>query len=242
MKNALVTGGSRGIGRAISLTLAKEGYHIIINYRSNKEEAENTRRMVEELGSTAEILQFDVADGVDVEKKLESWKSDHDDQFIEVLVNNAGIRKDGLLVFMTDNDWDDVLNTNLNGFFYTTRYLIKDMLTNKNGKIVNVVSLSGIKGLPGQTNYSAAKAAVIGATKALAQEVARKKVTVNAVAPGFITTDMTEDLEEKDFKAIIPMRRFGKPEEVSEVVGFLVSDKATYITGEVISVNGGLYT
>jgi len=242
MRNALVTGGSRGIGRAISLTLAKDGYHIIINYRSNKQEAENTLNLVKELGGTAELMQFDVSQKADVESKLENWKTANEGQFIEVLINNAGIRKDGLLVFMSDDDWDDVMNTNLNGFFYTTRFLIKDMLTNRNGKVVNVVSLSGIKGLPGQTNYSAAKAAVIGATKALAQEVARKKVTVNAVAPGFITTDMTEDLEEKDFKAIIPMKRFGKPEEVSEVVGFLVSDKATYITGEVISVNGGLYT
>ncbi len=242
MRNALVTGGSRGIGRAISLTLARQGFHIIINYKSNKLEAENTRKLVEEIGSTAEIMQFDVASKTDVESKLEAWKKNNEGEYIEALVNNAGIRKDGLLVFMTDEDWSDVLNTNLNGFFFTTRYLIKDMMTNKFGRIVNVVSLSGIKGLPGQTNYSAAKAAVIGATKALGQEVARKKITVNAVAPGFISTDMTEDLEEKDFKAIIPMKRFGKPEEVSEVVGFLVSDKATYITGEVISVNGGLYT
>ncbi len=242
MKNALVTGGSRGIGRAVCLELAEMGYHILINYRSNETEALNTLKLVNEKGSTGELLQFDVASKEEVEAKLSGWKQANEGKYIEVLVNNAGIRKDNLLVFMTDGEWRDVLNTNLDGFFFTTRFLIKDMMTSKFGRIVNIVSLSGIKGLPGQTNYSAAKAAVIGATKALGQEVARKKITVNAVAPGFIATDMTEDLEEKDFKMMIPIRRFGRPEEVSSVVGFLVSEKASYITGEVISVNGGLYT
>jgi len=157
-------------------------------------------------------------------------------------VNNAGIRKDALVMWMKNEEWSDVLNTNLNGFLYTTRLLIKDMLINKYGRIINVVSLSGVKGLPGQVNYSAAKAGVIGATKALAQEVAKKNVTVNAVAPGFIRTDMTKDLDEKELKTLIPMNRFGEPEEVAEVVGFLASEKASYITGAVINVNGGLYT
>ena len=145
-------------------------------------------------------------------------------------------------MWMKNEEWSDVLNTNLNGFLYTTRLLIKDMLINKYGRIINVVSLSGVKGLPGQVNYSAAKAGVIGATKALAQEVAKKNVTVNAVAPGFIRTDMTKDLDEKELKTLIPMNRFGEPEEVAEVVGFLASEKASYITGAVINVNGGLYT
>jgi 3-oxoacyl-[acyl-carrier protein] reductase len=145
-------------------------------------------------------------------------------------------------MWMKNEEWDEVLKTNLNGFFYSTRYLIKDMLISKFGRIINVVSLSGIKGLPGQANYSAAKAGVIGATKALAQEVAKKNVTVNAVAPGFIQSDMTKDLDESQLKTMIPMNRFGEPEEVAEVVGFLASEKASYITGAVINVNGGLYT
>jgi len=143
---------------------------------------------------------------------------------------------------MKNEEWMDVINTNLTGFFFTTRLLLKDMLINKYGRIVNIVSLSGIKGLPGQVNYSAAKAAIIGATKALAQEVGKKKITVNAVAPGYIKTDMTKDLVEKDLKTLIPVDRFGLPEEVAELVGFLASDKASYITGEVISINGGIYT
>jgi len=143
---------------------------------------------------------------------------------------------------MQDEEWQQVLNTTLNGFFYLTRRLLKDMLTHRHGRVVNVASLSGIKGMPGQVNYSAAKAALIGATKALAQEVAQRRVTVNAVAPGFIATDMTADLDEKELKSLIPMRRFGTPQEVASLVGFLASEQAGYITGQVISINGGLYT
>lgn len=241
-KYALVTGGSRGIGRAVCLKLADLGYPVIINYKSNEEEARQTLEMIVGKGGEAELLPFDVSVKEETEKALESWANAHQEAYIACLVNNAGIRRDNLLVFMNDCEWDQVMDTNLNSFFIITRKLLKDMLINKYGRIVNVVSLSGIKGLPGQTNYSAAKAGVIGATKALAQEVGRKNVTVNAVAPGFIRTDMTKDLDEKEHKAMIPLNRFGEPEEVAEVVAFLASDKASYITGEVISVNGGIYT
>jgi 3-oxoacyl-[acyl-carrier protein] reductase len=241
-KYALVTGGSRGIGRAICLKLAEAGYPVIINYKSNEEEAKITLQQIHEKGGEAELLPFNVSRKEEIETALDKWSASHPDSYISILINNAGIRKDNLLVFMNDDEWKDVIETNLFSYFYVTRKLVKDMMVNKYGRIVNVVSLSGIKGLPGQTNYSAAKAGVIGATKALAQEVGKKNVTVNAVAPGFISTDMTKDLDESQFKALIPLNRFGKPEEVAEVVVFLAGDKASYITGEVISVNGGIYT
>lgn len=242
MKYALVTGGSRGIGRAICLTLAESGHYILINYKSNQAEAEKTLELVRAKGSDGELLKFDVGNGADIEQNLGGWIEKNEDKPIEVLVNNAGVRQDVLLMWMKAEEWHNVLNPTLDGFFYVTRLIIKGMLMKKYGRIINVVSLSGIKGMPGQTNYSAAKAGIIGATKALAQEVGRRNVTVNAVAPGFIKTDMTTDLNEKDFKALIPMNRFGEAEEVAEVVGFLASSKASYITGEVISINGGLYT
>jgi 3-oxoacyl-[acyl-carrier protein] reductase len=242
MKYALVTGGSRGIGRAICLQLADMGYPVIINYASNKDAALEAQRMVEEKGVKAEILQFDVTSSSEVENALENWKNSHPEDYVAVLVNNAGIRQDNVMVFMEDSQWNSVLDTSLNGFFYVTRKLLKDMLSKRFGRIINIVSLSGLKGLPGQTNYSAAKAAVIGATKALAQEVAARKITVNAVAPGFIATDMTHDLDQDTLKKNIPVGRFGTPEEVAAVAGFLASDQAAYITGDVISVNGGLYT
>ncbi|HEY2583978.1 MAG TPA: SDR family oxidoreductase, partial [Mucilaginibacter sp.] len=157
-------------------------------------------------------------------------------------VNNAGIRDDSLMAWMAEEQWDNVLNTNLNSFFYVTRLVLNNMLANKYGRIINVVSLSGLKGLAGQTNYSAAKAGVIGATKALAQEVGRQGITVNALAPGFIKTDMTKDLDEKELKALIPVKRFGLPEEVAYAAAFLASPEAAYITGQVLSVNGGLYS
>jgi len=241
-KFALVTGGSRGIGRAICLKLAEAGYPVIINYKSNEAEALQTLEMITGKGGEAELLPFDVSIKEEAEKALDGWANAHQEAYIACLVNNAGIRRDNLLVFMNDFEWRDVLETNLASVFFVTRKLVKDMLVNKYGRIVNIVSLSGIKGLPGQTNYSAAKAGVIGATKALAQEVGRKNVTVNAVAPGFIRTDMTKDLDESQHKALIPLNRFGEPEEVAEVVAFLASDKASYITGEVVSVNGGIYT
>lgn len=241
MKFALITGGSRGIGKAISKKLAAEGMYVLINYLSNKGEAKKMLSEIISEGGVGELLQFDVSKPEEIEIAFENFSKKHPDNHIEILVNNAGIRKDNLQVFMGNDEWNDVINTNLNSFFYITRRVLKDMLVNKFGRIINMVSLSGLKGMPGQTNYSAAKAGVIGATKALAQEIASKKVTVNAVAPGFIKTDMTADLDEKELKKMIPMRRFGKPEEVAELVSFLASEKSSYITGEVISVNGGIY-
>jgi 3-oxoacyl-[acyl-carrier protein] reductase len=242
MKYALVTGGSRGIGRAVCIRLSGMGYHVLINYKSGKQEALSTQELIRQAGGESTLIPFDVADSVSVEKELGAWKESNPEAYIEVLVNNAGIRKDALMIWMENKIWQDVMDTNLNGFFYTTRFLLKDMLVNKYGRIVNVVSLSGLKGMPGQINYSAAKAGIIGATKALAQEIGKKKVTVNAVAPGFIKTDMTQDLNENELKSMIPLNRFGLPEEVASAVCFLASDQASYITGEVISVNGGLYT
>ncbi len=242
MKYALITGASRGLGRAVALRLAKDGFAVIINYQSNKEAAEETLKQVQEAGGNGELLPFDVSDSKAIETALESWQASHPDEYISVLVNNAGIRKDNLMIFMQENEWNNVIDTTLNGFFYITRRLLKDMMTHRNGRIINMSSLSGMKGLPGQTNYSAAKAALIGATKALAQEVAARKVTVNAIAPGFISTDMTKELNEAELKKLIPMGRFGKPEEVASLTSFLASDEAAYITGQVISINGGLYT
>jgi 3-oxoacyl-[acyl-carrier protein] reductase len=242
MKYALVTGGSRGIGRAICTKLAETGHFVLINYTSKKEEAEITLAQVREKGGNGEIIRFDVSDQADVEATLGKWIDSNPDKPIEVLINNAGIRKDQLLMWMSNEEWNSVLGIGLGGFFNVTRLIIKGMLVKKYGRIVNVVSLSGLKGLPGQTNYSAAKAGIIGATKALAQEVGRRGITANCVAPGFIKTDMTEGINEKDFKQLIPLNRFGTAEEVADAVCFLASDKASYITGQVLSINGGLYS
>lgn len=243
MKCALITGGSRGIGRAICNKLSQESeYHILINYHSNKDAANETLRMVKENGTTGEILQFDVSNADDVKKTLDTWQENNSDAIIEVVVNNAGITKDGLFMWMPKQDWDSVINTSLNGFFNVTNHVIQKMLRNRYGRIVNMVSVSGVKGTAGQTNYSAAKGAIVAATKALALEVAKRKITVNAVAPGFIKSDMTANLDEKELKKMIPMNRFGEAEEVANLVSFLASKKASYITGEIININGGIYS
>ena len=242
MKYALITGGSRGIGRAICIKLAEQGYNIIVNYKSNEAEANKTAEMVRQKNVQAELLKFDVSNKNEVDSILAGWVEKNKDTPIEVLVNNAGIRDDALMIWMTEDQWKNVLASSLDAFYYVTRQVLNGMLAAKYGRIVNVVSLSGLKGMPGQTNYSAAKAGVIGATKALAQEVARRGVTVNAVAPGFIRTDMTQDLNEQELKGLVPMKRFGEPEEVADAVVFLASQKASYITGNVLSINGGLYS
>jgi 3-oxoacyl-[acyl-carrier protein] reductase len=240
MKYALVTGGSRGIGRAICIKLAEQGYNILINYKSNETEALKTLTLVKALNVESELLMFDVSDKAAVENVLGGWMERNGEKTIEVLINNAGIRKDTLLLWMNDDQWNDVISSSLFGFYNVTKTVIKSMVSKRYGRIVNVVSLSGINGMAGQVNYSAAKAGVIGATKALAQEVARRNVTVNAVAPGFIKTDMTSELPEEQLKSIIPMQRFGEPDEVADAVAFLASPKASYITGSILSITGGI--
>lgn len=242
MKYALVTGGSRGIGRAVSLKLSRMGYKVLINYVHNAAEAKNTLDQVRLEGGDGEILMFDVADRQQVSRALEAWEAEHPDEYIEVLVNNAGIRRDHVMALMPEEDWSRVLEITLNGFFHVTQALLPAMQLHKNGRIVNVASVTGLKGMAGQSNYAAAKGGLIAATKSLALEVARKRVTVNAVAPGFIQTDMLEGLDEAELKKSIPLGRLGTPDEVAELVGFLVSPAAAYITGEVVSINGGLYT
>lgn len=243
MKYALVTGASRGIGKAVALRLAQRGFCTIINYLNNHEAAEQVKREIEQEGGYAELLPFDASQPKQIEAAIDQWESAHPDEWISILVNNAGIRRDNVMFMMSNDDWHDVLDTNLNGFFYITRRLLKHMMPRRHGgRIINMASLSGIKGMAGQVNYSAAKAALIGATKALAQEVAPRNITVNAVAPGFIATDMTKELPEDELKKMIPAGRFGKAEEVAALVDFLASDEAAYITGEVININGGLYT
>ena len=242
MKCALVTGGSRGIGRAVCLKMSAMGYYVLVNYKGNEEEAGKTLLQIREKGGDGELLPFDVSSKEKVQQVLGNWIETNTDKYIEILVNNAGIKDDGLMIFMKDEQWENVIRTNLDSFFYVTRHVVNDMLMKRYGRIINIVSLSGIKGLPGQTNYSAAKGGVIAATKALAQEVGRRGITVNAVAPGFIKTDMTENISEKEVKSIIPVNRFGTVDEVAHLVAFLVSPESGYITGEVISINGGLYT
>ena len=231
---ALVTGGSRGIGRAIAVRLAQDGYRVLINYASNDEEAQTTLKLC---GGQGELLRFDVSDFQQTRNALNEWQAQHDGEYISVVVNNAGIRRDSVLALMPEADWHRVLDITLSGFYNVTQPLLPAMQLHKFGRIINMASVSGLKGLPGQTNYSAAKGGIIAATKALAQEVGRRNVTVNAIAPGFIKTDMTEGLDEATLKKQIPMGRFGKPEEVADAV----SPQASYITGNVLSINGGLY-
>ncbi len=235
---AIVTGASRGIGRAIAVDLASHGYHVVINYRSNAAAAEQALGLVRAAGGQAELACFDVADATATESALDALIERH--PRIDVLVNNAGVIADGLFAIMPPEDWHKVIQTSLDGFFHVTKPVLKRMLSAKAGSIVNVSSISGLIGNRGQTNYSAAKAGLIGASKALAAEVARLGIRVNVVAPGLIDTEMTERMPADILKKLIPMARIGKPEEVARVVRFLCSDDASYITGEVIAVSGGM--
>ena len=243
MNCALVTGASRGIGRAIAIQIAIDHQlFMLINYANNKAAAEETLSIIKENGGNGVLLPFNVQHKEEVDVALNSWKEANPEKNISVLINNAGVTRDGLFMWMPEKDWDDVLNISVKGLYNVTQNAIQQMLRKRSGRIVNIASVSGMKGVAGQTNYSAAKGAIISATKALALEVAKRKITVNAVAPGFISSDMTKELDEAELKQMIPVNRFGKAEEVAHLVSFLVSDKAAYITGEVININGGIYS
>lgn len=237
-KLALVTGASKGIGAAIALVLARDGYDIWLNYRSDHEAARAVAQQIEETGRSCRLLPFDVSDPQAVGDCLTPLLEKESPQ---VLVNNAGFAKDTLMVWMGNSEWKDVLSVHLDGFFLVTKQVLVGMLKKRSGRIVNIVSTSGQSGMPGQVNYSAAKAGLIGATKALAAETAKRKVLVNAVSPGFIATEMVEGLPMDKILPMIPLGRIGTADEVAEVVAFLCSDKASYITGQVIAVNGGAY-
>jgi len=242
MKCALVTGSSRGIGKAIAIQLAKDhNLHILINFSSNIDAAKETLKVIEENGGSGELLQFNVQDSIAVNEAMTKWAENNPENHVEVLVNNAGITKDNLFPWVTEEDWDNVMNISVKGMYNCTQAVIKKMLRNRSGRIINIASLSGLKGVPGQTNYSAAKGAMIASTKALSQEIAKRKITVNEIAPGFIASDMTSDLNEEELKRMVPANRFGQAEEVAHLASFLASDKAAYITGEVININGGIY-
>jgi 3-oxoacyl-[acyl-carrier protein] reductase len=235
---ALVTGASKGIGAAVAIALAANGYDLWINYRSDHAAAEQTAEAVRAAGAECRLLPFDVANPEAVNDALDPLLAATTPL---ALINNAGFTRDGLMMWMSQEDWSDVLSVHLGGFFHVTRSVLPQMLRQRRGYIVNVVSTSGQTGVPGQTNYSAAKAGLIGATRSLAREVARRNILVNAVAPGFIETEMTDALPVKEIKSLIPLGRMGTAAEVASMVRFLCSEDASYITGQVFSVNGGVY-
>jgi 3-oxoacyl-[acyl-carrier protein] reductase len=235
---AIVTGGTRGIGRAISIELANAGYFVIMTYKSNADAAGETLQQIRNTGRDGEAIQFDVSDSVAAETALEDIISRFNR--IDVLVNNAGIVLDQLFILMPETDWDAVINTTLKGFYNMTKPILKHMIPRKQGSVVSIASMAGLMGNRGQANYAAAKAGLIGASRSVASEVARLGIRVNVVAPGLIETDMIQNAPVREIKAMIPMARIGKPEEVARVVRFLCSDDASYITGQVISVNGGM--
>lgn len=236
-KVALVTGGSRGIGKACAIELAKAGCDVIINYAGNEEAANKTVQELKALGSNAKAIKFDVSNQELVEAAIKEIMDEY--KRIDILVNNAGITRDGLFMRMNAQNWLDVINTNLNSAYYVSNPVAKIMIKQRSGAIVNMASISGIYGNAGQANYSTAKAGLIGMTKALAKELASRNIRVNAVAPGFIQTDMTKDLPQEQIVERIPLKRLGEPEDIAKTVKFLALD-ATYITGQVIGVDGGL--
>jgi len=235
---AMVTGGSRGIGRAICLELAANGYYVIVNYRSGKEAAQETLEMIRQAGGDGETICFDVVNADETTEAIKGLMEKH--KFIKVLVNNAGITSDGLFPMTSRNGWESVIDVSLKGFYNVTRPVLRGMIRQKKGSIIAVSSIPGITGYAGQVNYSAAKAGLIGACKALGKEMAKLGIRVNAVAPGLIETEMIKDLPLEAIVPHIPMGRVGKPEEVAKAVRFLCSEDASYITGQVLSVNGGM--
>ncbi|MDY6968469.1 MAG: 3-oxoacyl-ACP reductase FabG [Spirochaetota bacterium] len=238
-KVAIVTGGGRGIGRAISIELAKDGYYIIVNYKSNENSAIETLDMIKSEGGDGEIIQFNVVNADDTKKCIEEITSRFNN--IEVLINNAGIIADGLFLMLHDNEWDSVIDTTLKGFYNITKPVLKKMIRKRRGSIVSISSVAALYPNRGQSNYAAAKAGLIGASRAISTEVARIGIRVNVVAPGLIDTEMIKDAPIDAITEMIPMKRIGKPEEVAKMVRFLCSDDASYITGQVISVNGGMF-
>lgn len=240
-KIALITGAGRGIGRAIAIALAKEGAEVVINYNGSEERAKEVKQTIEENGGKASIYKCNVSDFVACEAMIKDIIKEYG--HLDILVNNAGITKDGLIMKMKEEDFDSVLNVNLKGTFNTIRHSARQMLKQRSGKIINISSVSGILGNVGQANYAASKAGVIGLTKTMARELGSRGITVNAIAPGFVDTEMTEvlseEIRENACKQII-LGRFGKPEDIANTAVFLASDKADYITGQVISVDGGM--
>lgn len=240
-KVALVTGASRGIGRAIAVKLAENGAKVIVNYNGSKDKANETLEMIKNVGSDGSISCFDVSNEEACKTEIDNLLKEYG--HIDILVNNAGITRDKLLMGMSDEDFTSVLNTNLLGSFHTIKFLIRNFLKLKGGSVINISSVSGVIGNPGQANYSSSKAGVIGLTKSVAREYASKGIRVNAIAPGFIDTDMVDNMTDEAKKQIedkVPLRRLGKPSEIAELAAFLASDRASYITGQVISVDGGM--